>query len=351
MEEFDSDMFRLSSPSDMLAAVPHLLGFYPTESLVLLALRTVESTLYIGSTWRFDLPCSAHSREFAELLLAGPLVPEETEAVFAVIVTDKPEIHSCESHHGYPGVNQVSTEDLGALPHAALAAALCESLQQCGIVVEQALWTPEIRAEAPWKCYHDQNHSGTVADPMSSPLAAALAVHGSVTFRSKDEMRELVAPESDEAVASWVAKLDLLHQEAANYDDHDLLTRDLQVVFDAINSIDNGEELTDDDLVRVLFAVSDKKVRDVSLGTALGGTARSAERLWLSLVRKAPAPEVADVAALLAYSAYMLGNETLAVIALERVIQSDPDHVLGRLLAFAIFAGISPDELADIVRG
>jgi Domain of unknown function (DUF4192) len=68
------------------------------------------------------------------------------------------------------------------------------------------------------------------------------------------------------------------------------------------------------------------------------------------LVRKAPPPELADVAALLAFSAYLRGEGALAGVALERIEATRPDHRLGRLLRQALDVGIPPADLAVIAR-
>jgi len=65
---------RLSDPSELIAAVPHLLGFYPHDSVVLLALHGRN----LGLTLRTDLVAPDQARRLAEQLLLpiierGPL--------------------------------------------------------------------------------------------------------------------------------------------------------------------------------------------------------------------------------------------------------------------------------------
>jgi hypothetical protein len=48
-------LIRLSSPADLLSAVPHLLGFHPTKSLTLLCL-TGSGSSRLGLVARVDLP-------------------------------------------------------------------------------------------------------------------------------------------------------------------------------------------------------------------------------------------------------------------------------------------------------
>lgn len=60
---------RLSSPRDLLAAVPHLLSFQPTESLVLVTLHTASNATRLGMVARVDLPSAGQAAECVEALL------------------------------------------------------------------------------------------------------------------------------------------------------------------------------------------------------------------------------------------------------------------------------------------
>ncbi|KAA5826847.1 DUF4192 domain-containing protein [Saccharopolyspora hirsuta] len=345
----------LTEPADVLAAVPHMLGFHPTDSLVVLTLHDLAFTPRFGVTLRTDLPCSMQICGFGEHLLSGPLGRQRMEAVMFVVVGSEPSADACDDNCAggcrRPLLNgpDVAEDDTGP-PHADLIDVVRDSFHRAGIVTAHAMWAPEIRAGARWRCYSDPECSGEIPDPKSSPVAAAMAAAGVVTFGSRDELRALVAPESSQAVARWSAKLDALAEERLEDDDPARVRRDVQLVLAAIQRAASGSALTEDDRLRVLLAVSDTRVRDIALGTALGDTARAAEELWLALVRNAPTPELPEVAALLAFSAYLRGEGALAGVALERIEQTQPDHQLGSLLRQAIEAGLPPAELAVIAR-
>ncbi|MER7012957.1 DUF4192 domain-containing protein [Saccharopolyspora sp. NPDC000359] len=343
----------LTEPADVLAAVPHMLGFHPTDSLVVLTLHDLAFTPRFGVTLRTDLPCSMHMCGFGEHLLSGPLGRQRVEAAVFVVVGAEPNAcdDNCAGACRRPLLNgpDVPEYDTGP-PHADLIDMVRDSFHRAGIVTAHALWAPEIRAGTHWRCYSDPECRGEVPDPKSSPVAAAMAAAGVVTFGSRDELRSLVAAESSQAVARWSAKLDALAEERLEDDDPTRVRRDVQLVLAAIQRAASGSALTEDDRLRVLLAVSDTRVRDIALGTALGDTARAAEELWLGLVRNAPTPELPEVAALLAFSAYLRGEGALAGVALERIEQTQPDHQLGSLLRQAIDTGLPPAELAAIAR-
>ncbi|GAB3281029.1 hypothetical protein GCM10027563_10190 [Parasphingorhabdus pacifica] len=193
--------------------------------------------------------------------------------------------------------------------------------------------------------------SGDVPDPQGSVLAAAMAASGAVTFDSRKDVEALVAPEADDLVARRAAKLDGLQEDREwQRSGAAAVQEDLRMVYAGVQRTHDGIALTEDDHARILLALSDSRVRDLVMGTALGDLASAAEQLWLILVRKAPSPELADVAALLAFSAYLRGEGALAGAALQRIESTRPDHRLGNLLRQALDAGLPASELSVIAR-
>ncbi len=65
----------LSSPADVLSAVPHLLGFHPARSLVLVCLTSHGKGTRLGMVARVDLPGEGQAAEAADALL--PAVARE----------------------------------------------------------------------------------------------------------------------------------------------------------------------------------------------------------------------------------------------------------------------------------
>lgn len=75
---------RLSSPADILAAVPHLLGFHPAQSLVVIGAGGPRDRVKLG--FRYDLPDPPHAgiaRRIAEHA-AGILAGHRATTVIAV---------------------------------------------------------------------------------------------------------------------------------------------------------------------------------------------------------------------------------------------------------------------------
>lgn len=342
-----NEMIPVSETGDLLAAVPHLLGFHPGDSLVLLTVHEVSGTPRIGSTLRIDLPCPGQRAGLADFLLDGPLGKQRPEALIIVVIGRDTSAELCVEQCEDTGWCTAEAEGESP-PHDGLVRGLREKLENAGIATVHALWAAEISNGARWACYTDSECGGQVSDPTSSSVGAAMAAAGSVTFASREELRDLVRAHSDVELARRSAKLDALLEQLEDEHDADRPAADVRAVFAAIERTAGGSALTEDDLLRVLLAVADARVRDIALAAAVGEQAVAAEQLWLTLVRMAPIPEAADVGALLAFSAYVRGDGALAGAALERVEDARPEHALACLLRHALQAGIPPNELARV---
>lgn len=338
---------RIGDAGEVLAAVPHLLGFIPADSLVLLGLHTTGDTATFGLTLRLDLPPPEHRRALVEYVATGPLIRRGVTGVIVVVAG------TGTAEHGPPGdppPERSAAGDHAEVPQLELIALLRDGLAEAGIEVLHELWTDRLEAGGSWRCYDDPVCGGRIPDPKRTALGAAMAASGSVTFDSRQELQRLVAPESEQTLARWSARLSGMVEDAEREPAGGGVHRDVAVALAGIRRTAAGEALTEDDQLRILLALSDHRVRDLCLGVALGDSAMAAEQLWLSLVRKAPEPEVAEVAALLAFSAYLRGEGSLASVALERVEAGRPEHALGGLLRRALDTGVSPKEMADMAK-
>ncbi|MCV2488116.1 DUF4192 domain-containing protein, partial [Geodermatophilus sp. YIM 151500] len=80
---------RLREPGDLAAALPHLLGFQPRESVVAVGL-TGPTTDRVGLTVRVDIPPPAAARELARVVLRS-LLTDDPGAVLLAVVSDADE--------------------------------------------------------------------------------------------------------------------------------------------------------------------------------------------------------------------------------------------------------------------
>lgn len=325
---------RLQDPGDLVAAVPHLLGFHPSDSLVVVSVRAADGAhARLGLSLRTDLPAEEDQYDVAQLLIP-PLARSHASAALVVVVggdgADPPEL----------------------LPHRGLVCVVSEALAAAGITTLHAVWTANTGNGARWRCYDEPECGGDVPDPGCSTLAAATTAAGAVTFASRAELAAVLCP--DDAVTLRRRSERLTSAAAAAEPDCGIdggaARRDFLAVREAVLDMRAGRLVLDDDkVVRLAVALSDHRVRDACLATAIGEQAAAAEQLWLALTRATPAPERAEPATLLAFAAYLRGDGALAGMALEHAEQAYPGHRLAGLLRRALEAGLSPPRLGVLV--
>ncbi|EID55655.1 DUF4192 domain-containing protein [Saccharomonospora xinjiangensis] len=320
----------LRDPGDLLAATPHLLGFEPSDSVLLVGHRGTEGTR-IGNIVRADLPPPGSETALARQLL-GPLARESVAVTVAV-------------------VGGLRSAGSAVPPATAVVAAVGEVFGKAGLRVLHALWTPRISAGAPWRCYEDACCAGHLPDPASTVMAAVSAHAGLVTHSSRAAMERQLQPVAADVLARRAAMLS--HRTADGLrDDTTSLRRGRAAVRTVLARVwKETLHLSDTEVVELAVALSLPQIRDACLATALpvgSGRAMTAERLWLLLTKHTPAPERAEPATLLAYSAYVRGEGALAGMALDAAQQADPGHILSELLRKALEHGVPPKRLVGL---
>ncbi len=318
---------RLRDPGDLIAAVPHLLGFHPSDSIVVLVVRDHDVTM----TLRVDLPPPGVPHRVTDQLTAPLARCRGDDAVVVVIgggAGDPPE----------------------DLPHDTLVDELDDALHAADVPLLLAVWTRATAMGERWFDYHDAGTTGTVPDPSSTVLAAASAADGHVTYPSREAMGDLLAPDPPEALSRRTALLNRLAADDPHPEDvvpgrH----RDL-VHAEVLRAASRKRPLTDEEVADLAHALSNPLTRDASLAHCIGEHARSAEVLWIELTRACPAPERAEPATLLAFSAYIKGNGAMAFMALDRAEEANPAHRLTRLLRAALKAGLPPDQIRHLAE-
>ncbi|ANN16471.1 hypothetical protein SD37_12955 [Amycolatopsis orientalis] len=321
----------LKDPADLLAAIPYILGFHPEDSVVVFGQRGPDRKRQ-GLTLRVDLPPPGLEKDQALDLAARLAATAHTGATVAVI--------------GGGAANPA-----GRPPRRRFVRRLESALAEYGIPLLHPLWVPRITAGARWGCYRDRTCGGVLPDPRESVMAAFVTSDGRITRESREELERLFDPGPPETLAR---RADLLTRLAdPPWGEGDIVEAALAEVNAALDRFADGDqELTDDQVVRLAWALSLVEVRGACLLTAAPAEsplARTAEELWLRLAGELPEPESAEALCLKAHAAYARGDLTVAGMALARACEVDPDHGLARLLTVALDAMLPPSELAGIV--
>ncbi|GAA3530022.1 DUF4192 domain-containing protein [Amycolatopsis ultiminotia] len=340
------DRVILRDPAQLIASLPYLLGFCPTESVVLLGHLSPGTA--IGLILRADLP------------------PRE---LFAIQVDSLVPRFLHEAHAGVTAVIVGGDPDDCGPPHADFVDELRRALAEHELHLFHPLWTAEVAAGAPWACYRDPDCGGILPDPRDTVIAAATTRAGYVVFRSRDEVAALFEPRSRRALERRAALLTrspapLCDPEITSTASGDpgaelssgvLLERAAAEVRAAFLRHRRREGPPNDaQAVRLAHALSLVPIRDACLATAvpLGSPlACEAEEVWLALVRELPAPHRAGAACLLAYSTLLRGDGALAGMAVANAVEADPGSLLASLLHSVWNAGVDPGKLIGLATG
>jgi Domain of unknown function (DUF4192) len=324
---------RVSSPRTLLAVIPHLLGFMPQASMVVIGMSPPRDRVRV--TLRYDLPDPPDAALAAEIATHAADVIGSQRLTAAVAV-------------GY-GAELLVTP---------LADALLDATRQAGIDLQDILrvqdgryWSYRCREEA---CCPAE---GTPFDPAADPAGSALATArgGTEVLADRAAVSARVAPVSGTAersmakatrraerhVKQMLAKVTKSSRLGAAR--HMIASEGLAAVSAMIAAYRSGGRFTSDYQVAWLtVALRDLRVRDDAWARMDPDHREAHLRMWLDVTRRAQPKHVAAPAALLAFVAWQSGDGALANVALDRALDDDPSYSMAQLLRQVIYAGAPP---------
>ena len=319
-------MTTLTSPHDLLAAVPFLIGYHPTDSIVIVALKN-ES---VGMAMRVDFP-TVEGLQDLEVQLVAHLEREGADA--ALIVAYQP---------------------AGSSQGEEILAQLASALFRADIEVRESLLIFGSRWRSLLCC--DINccplEGRELPEISTSRIAAEqVALGHPMPYVDESELGQSISslPLSSDAQFMASVRSFLVDQ---NDPDIQQIRRDGAVaVIDLASRFiagSLGKDIGDDQEIcaRVIGRLSDIQVRDFALGSHDQGTQDLYWSMWRYLLRIAPVGCVAPVATLLAAISYENGDGALARRSLERAREDDPAYSLTILLARVFSAGWPSESFA-----
>ena len=322
----------LHDMTDLLTAIPGMLGFVPERSLVLVAFE--PDSARIGASMRFDILLegpgdkllSPHLLSVIDHL--GAVCEQQGFGdVFAVIVDDR--------HDGQSAVyRRVFT---------AVARALGPTSYLCvGVVV------PQMIAGARWTVTHATpehlGDTGVIGDPLISPMAVAQAViQGRETHASRADLARSLSPRDVEDCSEPTCVVHGDRMDLPDLAPGELLAEAITV----IAAFDGTQTCWEREVVRQ--ALAHIHVRDAMMALAVTGLSSRAEQVYTDLVRALDGPERAPAATLLGHLYYVQGHGGMAGTAFEVALASCSDYNLACLLDSALARGMHPRELAGII--
>jgi uncharacterized protein DUF4192 len=318
---------HLDELGDLIAGIPSMIGFPPTDSVVLITFH-VSERLELGVTVRMDLPEQRHGPDLVNQLCLAAVAHGPDVAVPVII-----------------GGGSADPPDL---PYRWLMDLVIRELNEVDIPTVHALWVPTVETGETWWCYEGMECTGQVGDPSSSALAVLHAYAGMIHYGSRAEMASHLAPDHEDRIAHRAQLLAERAEEAAGVEPTEKWAM-VRATIDATTDL-TVPELDDNQIVRLAEALCDPLVRDNCLPLLLTDGADAAERLWTTLTRAIPAPERAEPASLLAIHAYLRGEGVIANLALEVALDADPEHQFALLLRESIDRGTPPSRFRAMLE-
>ncbi|MFG1923996.1 DUF4192 domain-containing protein [Cryptosporangium sp. NPDC048952] len=345
---------RLTTPPEIVRAIPSLLGFHPRSSLVVLGLA--GRRLRLRMTMRVDLPPPGLEAVVAEQV-AARLSAEDVCACVVVLFTADFDVSQ----------DVEPARARGHLPGAAAAYAAQKALRGAGLEVRELL-----RAESGrWWSYSCDGPccppDGLGVEEGPATLLDVLRVaSGRPVFADRSQLVASVERDPDEPTEALLVAIREREYALAGVppgrraardltDLHTLLRRGSEVApADSTPADSTPADSTPDDSARaysdrtiafVAVALTHLAVRDASFAWTSGPLADTAVSLWGQIVRRVPAPYAAGPATLLAVSAYRRGDGALADACLRRALDDDPDYRMAGLVLTSLKSGFRPTDV------
>lgn len=300
-------------PADVVAMIPYLLGFQPTESLVLVALE--------GPRKRF-----------------GP--------VLRLDLVDEPEL----VEHQATLVLQMATSNL--LSRVLLAAFSVDPLRADPLVCELLSRLPDhhITVEDAFRVDGTRWWSYVCGDPLccspdgveydvSRTAVAAEAVLAGLAFEpDREALRAIVDPapaRERRRVAREVAR-----QRRARTPTGQDAVRELGVRLTALAG--DPSSAAPADLAWLSLAAQSELARDDAIALMDRSNAADHFEVWRRVMRCVDDDLLPDVGAVAAFAAWLSGRGVLASHAVDRVLEVDPAHGLGGAVAQLLARAVNP---------
>jgi Domain of unknown function (DUF4192) len=319
---------RVGSVAGFLAIVPHLLGFHPDRSLVVVGLDARRGRVVLA--FRYDLPDPPDASGSNDIADHAAAVLVKRRIKTAIVA-------------GYgPGrlVTPVAGQTRTALAGAGIGlrdvlrvedgrywSYVCQDPRCCpaeGVPFEGAGHPAAAALDA----------AGMTARPDRASLAASLAPVDGPVAESMARATERALHRTEELAASAAGAREGLRL---------VVDAGRAAVREAIGIYRGGGRITDHDwLAWLAVTLPDLRVRDDAWARMEPGFRTQHQLLWTDLVRHAAQRYVPAPASLLAFTAWQSGEGALANIAIARALAADPGYSMARLLGQALDAGLPP---------
>ena len=312
-----SPMTTVTTPSDLLAAVPFLIGYQPSDSIVLISLEEESITMAI----RIDFPESISEREASALV---------------------------EKFRGSDGALLVSYIPDSCLDAESVIRPLIEAIDRAEIPLRESIiivgnrWRSLVCPDT--ECCPLE---GTpLPDLSDSRIAVEEIAQGKLMpFKNLDDMADSLSPDLDPVILEMIGRIPPI-----NYEEEPTTAQreGANAILDFLHDFEVDRICRDKRLVaKVLVRLKDLQVRDFALGS-MNDKSDLYFDAWRWLLKKAPNGFVAAPATLFAVAAYERGDGAMANLALDKAEVDQSSYSMVKLLRQLFQSGKPPTIFAEL---
>lgn len=359
----EASRITLRSPAELADALPYMLGFHPTDSLVMVAVHGEGGRF--GGRLRVGIPSTPAewedtARQVAECLVRGS---ERRGGKPDGIV-----VFLCQDPRAGESGQRVMTRLRPLAQRVRLA---------CGALDVPVLEALCLSGGRYWSYTCDDSgccpaEGNPLAPPGTSVMAAAATFAGLQVRGSLKEIESRLAPlvgagsaeqeeALDRAAAALVPKIldGATRQEVGA--ETITLAKTLMRRLTLAPPVEGGPRADDwddallghDEAAAVILGLQDREIRDIAAEWMEGDEAAPALRLWRALARRcvgAYAEHAAAPLTLAGWVSWSGGDEPTARIALGLALRADSEYRFAQLLHHACNEGIDPEGLRQCLR-
>ncbi|HEY7044731.1 MAG TPA: DUF4192 domain-containing protein [Nocardioidaceae bacterium] len=308
---------KVRNPADVVAIVPYLLGFQPTDSIVVVSLQGSRNRL--GPCARLDLVDELGDVPHEVDYLAGIVEQHRFRRVVLVAYSERVDLVEVLMHE------------------------LIGRLSADGVTVVEAVRADGTR----WWSYVCDDHTccpsdGTAYDPSTSRVAVEAVAAGLSRASSRDALRSVFDPRPD-LQARLVGAL-------SRSPECDVLAVD-EAVGRVRSLLGHRDHLSMQDRADLVRAVQDLAVREAVWSMMTRADAEDHFALWLDVLQATPDDLMAPVGGLAAFAAWLTGRGVLASHGAERVLAVHPGYSMAVLLLELCAASVNPAVWTKLSSG
>lgn len=324
----------ITTPDTFVAAVPHLLGFTPTDSIVIAGIGPVNGRNEITLVQRFDIPNpDTNPNDLRRIAkdASAPMARSGADEVIITVISDQ----------------AVSSPD--DLPQRELVDRLVEAHDDAGMFTRDSLYS-DGTSRWSYGCFDATccpPGGRVIPDDVRTHVAAEFAAAGVAVMDSRESLVDELAPvdpERRQAVAAHLDRVERSREGIEAWRDREI--QHLQKI------LTTPARPTPEDCARVIAALDDIRVRDTLLWD-LAQPRDDSHQITATLVHvvgTAPDGRVAPTATVLSIQQWTAGDGARANVALDRALADNPDYSLGSLVGQSLRSGLPPATWQDLMR-